>query len=189
MKATLMKNGGFAIAIAALCLAPATRATACVVPSLTKSGAATFVVPELNSQSDQQPQDQGQEAQARSIVGLWNVTFYSGKQVVDLAFETWHSDGTETLIDITDPIEENACLGVWTQTSNGTIKLKHVSWTFDNNGNWTGTAILRETLTLGVHADSFSGKEHLDYYDTMGHLTASFDGTVNGTRINPPGSD
>src|SRR5215475_7071732 len=32
-----------------------------------------------------------------SIVGLWNVTFSSGGQVVDVAYDAWHSDGTEIL--------------------------------------------------------------------------------------------
>jgi len=75
-----------------------------------------------------------------AIVGLWNVTFYSAHVLVDQALDAWHSNGTEILNDFTDPIEDNACLGVWTQTGPQTFKLKHPSWTFDINGVLTGTA-------------------------------------------------
>src|SRR5579863_1508681 len=51
-------------------------------------------------------------AVSTSIVGLWNVTFLSGGQVVDVAFDAWHGDQTEILNDYTDPIEGNVCLGV-----------------------------------------------------------------------------
>jgi hypothetical protein len=64
-----------------------------------------------------QSQAAGVPAQSSTpIVGLRNVTFYSGGVIVDQAFDAWHSDGTEILNDFTDPIEGNVCLGVWTQT-------------------------------------------------------------------------
>lgn len=120
---------------------------------------------------------------ASGLVGLWQVTFTSGGQVVDQAFELWHSDGTEEILDITPPAQENACFGVWVQTGRNTVKLKHPSWTFDANGNLTGTAMLRETVTLEPGDNKFTGTCTLDYYDTSGKQTAHYTGDVQGTRI------
>ena len=122
-------------------------------------------------------------ASGAGIVGLWQVTVTSSGQVVDDAFEVWHSDGTEMILDITPPAEENACFGVWVQTSRSTFKLKHPSWTFDANGNLTGTAIIRETITLDHSDNKFTGTYTLDYYNTLGQSTGHFTGEVKGSRI------
>ena len=73
----------------------------------------------------------GQPFGGPSIVGLWNATFTSGGQTVDVAFDAWHDDGTEILNDYTNPIEGNVCLGVYEQTGPHSYKLKHPSWSFD----------------------------------------------------------
>ena len=46
------------------------------------------------------------------IMHYWNVNFLSSGEVVDVAFDAWHSDGTEILNDYPDPIEGNVCLGL-----------------------------------------------------------------------------
>jgi hypothetical protein len=46
------------------------------------------------------------QAQA-SIVGLWDIRFLAGDQVVDEGFDVWHSDGTETLNDTPPPVTGN----------------------------------------------------------------------------------
>lgn len=120
---------------------------------------------------------------AQELVGLWHVVASSGGQIVDQEFEVWHSDGTEEILDITPPAEENACFGIWVQTSRDTVKLKHPAWTFDANGNLTGTAILRETVTIERGENKFTGTYTLDYYDTSGKSTGHFTGEVQGTRI------
>ena len=119
-----------------------------------------------------------------SIVGLWNVNFVSGGVSVDQGFDQWNSDGTEILNDTPPPATGNICLGVWTKTGPTTFKLKHPSWTFDNSGNLNGTAVIRETITLGPGADSFQGPFTVDVFDLNGKNLMHLDGTITGTRIN-----
>jgi hypothetical protein len=117
------------------------------------------------------------------ITGLWHVTFTSGGETVDVAFDAWHSDGTEILNDYTNPIEGNVCLGVWTQTGPRTYRLKHPSWSFDESGNLLGTVIIRETVMLSLDRDSFKGTYAYDIYDTTGTFVEELTGNVAGTRI------
>jgi hypothetical protein len=119
-----------------------------------------------------------------SVVGLWQVTYMSNGQVVDMAFEAFHSEGTEMINDITPPAEGNVCLGVWVQTGSTTYKLTHPSWAFDPTGNLTGTADLAVTITLGS-ADTFSGTYTLTYYDLVGTKGLVYTGTITATRILP----
>lgn len=119
-----------------------------------------------------------------SIVGLWYIQFVSGGYIVDQAFDAWHSDGTEILNDFTDPIEDNVCLGVWSQTGS-TYKLKHPSWTFDTSGNLTGTAIIGEHVTVDSTGNAFSGTYTIDLFDTAGNPVGQYRGTVNATRVMP----
>jgi len=120
---------------------------------------------------------------AGGIVGLWNVTFTSGGQTVDVAFDVWHSDGTEILNDYTNPIEGNVCLGVWKQTGPRTFKLKHPSWSFDTNGNLLGTVIIRETVTLSPDCNQYKGEYTYDIYDTSGTFVNEYTGSIAATRI------
>jgi hypothetical protein len=126
-----------------------------------------------------------QAAAPVSIVGLWNLTFLSGGQVVDVAFDAWHSDGTEILNDYTNPIQGNVCLGVWEQTGPRTYKLKHPSWSFDTNGNLLGTVVIHETVTVSSGGDSFAGLYTYDVYDVAGNLLNVYTGEVKATRIKP----
>jgi hypothetical protein len=120
-----------------------------------------------------------------SIVGLWNVSFLSGGAVVDVAFDAWHSDGTEILNDYTNPIEGNVCLGVWEQTGPRTYKLKHPSWSFDAGGNLQGTVIIGEVVTVSANGNSYSGSYTYDIYDIAGNFIEAFTGTIKATRIKP----
>jgi len=123
------------------------------------------------------------EIAAGGIVGLWNVTFISGGQTVDVAFDVWHSDGTEILNDYTNPIEGNVCLGVWKQTGPRTFKLKHPSWSFDTDGNFLGTVIIRETVTLSPDGNEYKGQYTYDIFDTSGAFVAEYTGSIAATRI------
>jgi hypothetical protein len=126
-----------------------------------------------------------QPASSVSIVGLWNLTFLSGGQVVDAAFDAWHSDGTEILNDYTNPIEGNVCLGVWEQTGTRSYKLKHPSWSFDTGGNPLGTVIIRENVTVSLDGNSFGGTYTYDVYDVTGKFVVEYSGVVKATRIKP----
>jgi hypothetical protein len=105
------------------------------------------------------------------IVGLWDIKFMDGSQVVDEGFDAWHSDGTETLNDTPPPVTGNVCLGVWTQTGRNTFKLKHPSWVYDEatNTQIVGQAIIRETVTVSRDGNSFSGTSTIDIIDTFGN--------------------
>lgn len=118
-----------------------------------------------------------------SIVGLWNVQFISNNQVVDVAFDGWHEDGTEVLNDFTNPINGNVCLGVWEQISPRAFKLKHPSWYFDNSGNLLGTVIIHETVRLSADGNSYTGTYLDDVYDASGDLLARYSGKIAATRI------
>jgi len=132
-----------------------------------------------NNNNDRGPVGQG------TIVGLWNVTFTSGGQTVDVGFDAWHSDGTEILNDYTNPIEGNVCLGAWTQTGPRTYRLKHPSWAFDTTGTLVGTVWIRETVTVSADCNSYKGNYAYDIYDTTGAFVAEYTGTVAATRIQP----
>ena len=118
-----------------------------------------------------------------SIVGLWNVTFSSGGQAVDQGFDQWQLGGTEVLNDTPPPATGNVCLGVWVQLSPHVYKLKHPSWTFDNSGNLTGTAIITEQVTIDVAGNKYQGPYSYDIYDLNGNKLQHFAGTLNATRI------
>ncbi|MGA2184824.1 MAG: hypothetical protein ABSH47_17530 [Bryobacteraceae bacterium] len=200
-----MKIGNLAsLAVAAFCLTFGTPAKACNVP---RPGLGPLLIPDLasivaqqavNGQigvaeagNDSAAEPAGSEALREntdgpgSIVGLWQITFVSGGQVVDVGFDAWHSDGTEMLNDTPPPATGNVCLGVWTQSGRMTYKLKHPSWTFDNAGNLTGTAVIRETVTLGTTRNNFAGTFTIDFYDNSGNSTGNFTGQVQATRITP----
>ncbi len=133
-------------------------------------------------------QNEGPQAQRAtgpaSVNGLWQVTYSSGGAVVDMAFEVFHSDGTEMLIDITPPAEGNACLGVWVQMTSTSYKLTHPAWVFDASGNLTGTAVFDVTVNL-TSADTFTGTYTLTYYDLHGTKGTVYSGTLAATRILP----
>jgi len=120
---------------------------------------------------------------ASLIVGLWNLEFFYQGQVVDVAFDVWHSDGTEILNDYTDPIEGNVCLGVWEQTGPSSYQLKHPSWSFDENGNLLGTVVIHENVALSRDGNSFSGKYAYDVYDVDGNFQYELTGKLAATRI------
>ena len=103
----------------------------------------------------------------------------------DVAFDAWHSDGTEILNDYTNPIEGNVCLGVWQQTGIRTYKLKHPSWSFDSNGNLQGTVIIGEKITVSPDGKSYSGSYTYSIYDTSGNFLEQFTGQIKATRIKP----
>ena len=117
------------------------------------------------------------------IVGLWKTTFTSGGQVVDQGFDQWNSDGTEILNDDPPPQTGNVCLGVFVRSGPGTYKLKHPSWTYDESGNLTGTAIIREQVTIQAGGNTYKGTFTIDLFDLNGSHLTQFGGTIAAQRI------
>jgi len=120
-----------------------------------------------------------------SIIGLWQVMDLENGQPVDLSFEIWHADGTEVLIDQTPPAEGNVCIGTWLQTGALTYKLTHPALNFDMNGNFIGTVMIREVVTLDRNANKFTGTYTVDLFDVTGVATDHFEGQLAGIRVNP----
>jgi hypothetical protein len=148
------------------------------------NAAAVAVAPSEAASSLTLRADQANSKQSpASIVGLWYVSYTSGGQVIDQAFEQWHGDGTEILNDTSAPATDNVCLGVWQQTGPHTYQLKHPSWYFDLNGNLLGTVIIRETIRLSSDGNSFSGSSTDDAFDTLGNFLGEDTATVAGKRI------
>ena len=122
------------------------------------------------------------EPERAVIVGLWKVTFTSGGQVTDVGFDAWHSDGTETLNDVS-PISHNVCLGVWAQTAPRTFELKHMVLRFDEAGNFIGTAVLRETNVVNHNGNAFTGTFTIEFFDLAERSLFIGSGEVTGERV------
>jgi len=127
------------------------------------------------------------QANSPSIVGLWHTIFLldpnggyftAGPNVFDEGFDQWHSDGTETLNDISPPPTGNVCLGVWTQTGPLTYQLKHPTWFFDpSNTTIVGVGTISEQVTLDPSGNTYTGTATFDILDltgaSQGHLSTS----------------
>jgi len=172
-------------ALLAISASFAPNATACGLPGVSPMRVPAILPPSLFPPAAQSPAAGALGQDGATIVGLWNVTFYSGGEIVDQAFDAWHSDGTEILNDFTDPIEDNVCLGVWAQTGPQTYKLKHPSWTFDVNGNLTGTAWILETVTVGPGGNAYDGPYSISFFDTSGNPIGTYTGVIKAYRIMP----
>jgi hypothetical protein len=119
-----------------------------------------------------------------SIVGFWDVKFFSGGQLVDEGFDQFHGDGMEILYDF--PPFPNVCLGVWVKTGVRNYKLRHPFWVLDPTGNLIiGRGELQAKLTMKDDGDSYTGTFTFQYRDLLdrnkplpehpdvsGHLTA-----------------
>jgi hypothetical protein len=120
-----------------------------------------------------------------SIVGLWHIRFLVGGQQIQEAYQIWNAGGTEVHNPNVDPRQGNVCLGAWKEGAPQTFKLTHRVWLYDTNGNFQGTGVLSETLTLGDRGDSHSGSFTLDFYDPSGNFLFKVPGTIVGERISP----
>ena len=121
-----------------------------------------------------------------AIVGMWEVTLLTGGAVYDLAFQQFHADGLEMQNSgIVPPILDNICWGLWRQIGARTFRLKHFGWTFDADGNNTGTFVLTATIKVGVGENSYTGTYVADILlpsgepDPSQHVT----GTMSATRL------
>jgi hypothetical protein len=168
------------LAVASLLTTAPARGCSVTAGAKSKIGAAAMALSQ-----DNPPLASTSKPKAQAFVGLWDSKLYYQGQLIDEGFDAFHSDGTEILVDQSNPITDNVCLGVWEQSGPSTIKLKHPSWYFDTNGNLLGTVIIYETLTLDCE-DSYHGTSSEDVYDLQGNKIAHYDGfEVKATRIKP----
>lgn len=130
--------------------------------------------------------------QSAGIVGLWNVKFVSvgtpgipDGTVIDQAYVTWHSDGTEIMNSGRPAISSNFCMGVWKQIGRRGFKLNHFAkaWDMVTGTTFVGPANIKEQVVLDRDEDSYHGTFTIDQFDTNGNVLAHINGTVTGTRI------
>jgi hypothetical protein len=118
-----------------------------------------------------------------SIVGLWHVVYSVDGQPFYDAFDTWHADGTEIESANASPLGGNVCVGVWKQSSSGLIKLNHIGWNFDGNGNSAGYFTIKQKDSLGPKGNTYSGTFTYSAYDQNGVFQGDVSGTLLATRI------
>ena len=71
------------------------------------------------------------------------------------------------------------------QTGALTYKLTHPALNLDMDGNYIGTVMIKEVVTLNRNGYQFSGTYTVDIFDLTGTATDHFDGTFIGSRVNP----
>lgn len=120
------------------------------------------------------------------IPGLWKTVFASGGVVVNVGFDTFHSDGTEFALDGGfPPAQGNVCPGVWQKIAPRTYITVHPAFNYDAAGiNIISIFIERVHVTIGPDGNSFAGTFTWGNYDSKGNLLpGSVVGTLTGTRI------
>lgn len=121
-----------------------------------------------------------------SIVGLWRVSYTleadEGGGLFYEAFDQWHADGLEFENANLPPAYGNVCVGTWEKTG-GKVKLYHVGWDFDANGNSAGSFVLTETNTVNSNGNSYEGTFDFKDYDAEGNLRGEYKGTIAAHRI------
>ena len=120
-------------------------------------------------------------AGSSSIVGLWRVHYFAGGVEQFQSFDQWHSDGQEFEVAGITPGTE--CQGVFKQLANGSVKLFHVGWNYDQNGALTG--FFRETQinTVDSDGDTYRGTWDIKNYDTNGNFLNEANGTLRANRL------
>jgi hypothetical protein len=151
---------------------------ACGDPTGAKSGLA-LKLPFLAQPRSESRQPNGKS----SIVGLWHVTYDTGGQLFYESFDQWHRDGTELENPNLPPIGGSVCVGVWKTTPSGIVRLNHVGWNFDSNGNSTGTFSLGERNIVSADGNTYRGVFDYKSYDVDGNLLVEIKGTQTATRI------
>lgn len=123
-----------------------------------------------------------------SIIGLWDVQFFSQGALFDEGYDQFHSDGTEIMNDIPNPAFGNVCLGIFVQSGPREYSLHHVYWNFDTSGTIAGRGVWDSTLTLDKSGSSYTGTWTMKNFDLGGNLITSgplapVSGTLQATRI------
>lgn len=110
----------------------------------------------------------------------------SESTLVMVAFDTWHTDGTEISLDgLFPPPTGQVCPGVWQRTGLHTFETVHPAFEYDEaNVNVIAIFIERMHITLSNDGNSFTGTFTWDNYDFNGNLLpGSVSGTVTGARV------
>ena len=142
--------------------------------------------PLQDATSDGVAGEEPQRGGGPSMTGLWKTVFVAGGAVVNLGFNTWHSDGTEWALDGGPPAAGNVCPGVWERIGRRSYVTVHPAFNYDaSNTHIVGIFIERLRVTISRDGKSYQGDFTWDSYDLQGNLLpdASVAGTITGTRI------
>ena len=130
--------------------------------------------------------DHGGAIGPNTIVGLWHVTYTTTSGAIfGVSLKQWHSDGTE-FENIDHPaVVGNICFGVWKQVDFRSVHLHHTGFTFDSNGNPSGSFTIDETDTVAPNGMGYTGTFDFKVFDTNGDYIAGTEttGTQSATRI------
>jgi hypothetical protein len=130
--------------------------------------------------------EEPERGEGPSMTGLWKTVFVAGGAVVNLGFNTWHSDGTEWAVDGGfPPASGNVCPGVWERIGHRSYRTVHPAFNYDaSNTHVTSIFIERLNVTISRDGNSYQGDFTWDSYDFQGNLLpGSVVGRITGTRI------
>lgn len=116
----------------------------------------------------------------RSIVGLWRVHYFEGGQEIFQSFDQWHKDGQEFEVS---NIFGLSCQGTWKKTGHHGVKLFHVGWNFDANGQLIGYFEETQTNTVSHDGQTYQGTWDIKNFDTAGNFVSEDMGTLTATRL------
>ena len=190
-------------AIASLGSAGEATAAGCVVPAKTGSVPTAF----LSAQATVPPiqQGNGNSGNPAIIVGMWHVIYtatYSTAGPIPVpvippgppdSFEfaetmkTWHADGTEWEEKI-EPAPVGFCFGVWTHTTQGSVKLHHFGAVTAPDGSVVAIFYQDEINRVAPDGSSYTGTWDFRLYgpaDVLGTgpVLQEIKGTTAATRI------
>lgn len=157
--------------------------------------AMTITVTVVGAQSKSTRLDAGAAAasQKNKLEGTWlaTVTFSDGFQLkVLFTFMPGRSDNEGTLIDTNEfELTPNPICtpdqGVWERTGDRDFIATHLTFCFDTTKGSVpaGTAKVRDSIRIGNRPDTFTGTQYVEVFDTAGNLVATFDATMQATRL------
>lgn len=179
-----LRSALIALTTAFVMFAPSAASAHCAAPRAARSrvNPKMLFATQADGQNWEANKEEGRQNNS-SIVGLWHVTFTSAGELFLETFDQWHRDGTEFESANAPAVEGNICLGVWKQIGPRTVKLNHIGWNFDANGNSIGTFTIEETDTLGEDGNSYHGTFDFKVFDIDGNLVFEATGTTQATRI------
>lgn len=189
MAPTMHKTGRIAaMAVMGLSALFAPGATACesLTHRMSPGVLAALPLSRLPEPALRPPAPPSQDSSEHAMTGLWKTVSMADGAVVMVAFDTWHSDGTELALDGSfPPATGNVCPGVWEKTGPRTYSTIHPAFEYDPAGiNIVAIFIERMHVTLSDDGNSFQGTFSWDNFDFQGTLLpGSVAGTVAGTRI------
>jgi hypothetical protein len=175
------------LAVAALCAQSAPGACSSLGGQIVPGRVAALQTPPVHEVDPSGlPAEEPEHGRRPLMTGLWKTVFVSGGAVINLGFNTWHSDGTEWALDSTPrPALGNVCPGVWERIGHRTYATVHPAFNYDPSGvNVESIFIERLSVTISPDGNTFHGTFTWDSYDFEGNLlSGSVAGTLTGTRI------